>query len=222
MHAPSSKLNYLQQDNWRPYDSKAELLSKVCRRRHVANARLPDGPRPVLREIGINKASTFTGFCGRHDNEAFLPLAKEPMEVSHETVSLLTYRSVCHELFLKRCLKEFAPFQRYSAIGRDVSEKLRIERSCDYFEAGVLTAIRELSATKAYLDANILSKSYSGVSFYALSLDRFPGFSCSGVSQPEHDFHGNVLQDVSTLSLPSDWVACNSIVSGDSGLIILS
>src|SRR5215213_9220766 len=52
--------------------------------------------------IGVSDASTFTGFCSHHDDRAFAPLEKVPFEATAEQVFLLTYRSVCREVYGSR------------------------------------------------------------------------------------------------------------------------
>lgn len=55
----------------------------------------------VARRIGINGATTFPGFCEKHDNEVFACLEKEPFTASLEQIIALRYRSVCREACAK-------------------------------------------------------------------------------------------------------------------------
>lgn len=57
------------------------------------------GPDIALRKIGRNDASTFAGFCNRHDTELFRPLDTKPFDgVDREQLFLLAYRGITCEL----------------------------------------------------------------------------------------------------------------------------
>lgn len=57
------------------------------------------GPDIALRRIGRNDASTFAGFCNRHDTELFRPLDAKPLDgADPEQLFLLAYRGITCEL----------------------------------------------------------------------------------------------------------------------------
>jgi hypothetical protein len=57
------------------------------------------GPDIALRRIGRNDASTFAGFCNRHDTELFRPLDSKPLDgADREQLFLLAYRGITCEL----------------------------------------------------------------------------------------------------------------------------
>ena len=51
---------------------------------------------------GWREASTFAGFCDRHDSSTFAPLEKYPFTGTAEQCFLLAYRAECHELYQKQ------------------------------------------------------------------------------------------------------------------------
>ena len=55
-----------------------------------------------LRRVGWREASTFTGFCARHDAATFAPVETRPFESTPEQCFLLAYRALCHEIHSKR------------------------------------------------------------------------------------------------------------------------
>ncbi|MGC9944470.1 MAG: hypothetical protein ABSE48_21810 [Verrucomicrobiota bacterium] len=57
--------------------------------------------RIAPRRLGINQATTFPGFCEKHDNEMFSCLEKKPFTASQEQLIALRYRSVCREACVK-------------------------------------------------------------------------------------------------------------------------
>ncbi|MEH6478363.1 MAG: hypothetical protein V7727_21910, partial [Sneathiella sp.] len=58
-----------------------------------------DGPSIKFKEVGRNLATTFTGFCAKHDQTIFKPLDTKPFSAKDsEQLFLLAYRSICREL----------------------------------------------------------------------------------------------------------------------------
>ena len=69
--------------------------------------------RPVRRGVGV--ASTFTGFCARHDDQIFSPLEKFPLEGSPEQCFLVGYRALARELHIKSAVvRHFAGLEDLS------------------------------------------------------------------------------------------------------------
>jgi hypothetical protein len=78
------------------------VLDLLCSDGHVIMPRLETSldrrPRTVFQRIGRNRATTFTGLCGRHDQELFTTIDNEPIDLSNEQqLFLLAYRASLHE-----------------------------------------------------------------------------------------------------------------------------
>jgi hypothetical protein len=54
-----------------------------------------------IEKIGVRKASAFTGFCSRHDDQVFAKLEKEPFVARPDQVAALHYRVLARELYAK-------------------------------------------------------------------------------------------------------------------------
>ncbi len=55
----------------------------------------------TLEKRGINKISTFLGFCKKHDNDFFKLIDNEALLPTNHQIFLYAYRSLCRELFVK-------------------------------------------------------------------------------------------------------------------------
>ena len=55
----------------------------------------------IPRQISARDASTFTGFCDRHDNEMFKPVEAGRPILNEETIFLLSFRALAYELYTK-------------------------------------------------------------------------------------------------------------------------
>ncbi len=54
-----------------------------------------------LHRIGWREASTFTGFCAKHDSSTFEPLETAEFTATEEQCFLVGYRALCHEVYQK-------------------------------------------------------------------------------------------------------------------------
>jgi len=82
------------------------MLRRIAKYGHVytSDARMSTlvktGGIVSYRSVGVNEASTFTGFCGVHDDRTFKPIEKSGFIASHEHCFLLAYRVQSAENFL--------------------------------------------------------------------------------------------------------------------------
>lgn len=148
----------------------------------------------VLRR-GWRQASTFTGFCAKHDSQTFAPLENEAFEFSAESAFLLSYRALCHELYQKqsaaRALKKLAPL-----IDRGFSTTIQREMQGRNKSqgAGNQKAVSELLAQKRSADQDLFEKEYANWQFVCLEFEGELCIATCGASTPTIDLDGNQLQ----------------------------
>ena len=65
------------------------------------------GPAMPPQRQGVGSASTFTGFCAKHDDQIFSPLEKAPFEGTPEQCFLVAYRALARELHVKSAVASF-------------------------------------------------------------------------------------------------------------------
>lgn len=157
-------------------------LTKIAQDGHVLRPDPYTDPTEITR-IGINKASTFTGFCEFHDDKLFAPIEKFPLKLTRRHAFLLTFRVISRELFLKRRAVELsvpdgAPFPQFLLS----------------YQEGVRVAIRDLQMVHDEMGKALTNLHYRDTSYFAIEFNRIPGILCSGASNIEYDFHGNRLQ----------------------------
>ena len=66
---------------------RAGILTSIAEQGHVLTFYGSRNRKP--RRVGIGKASTFTGFCARHDDSTFAPVEKQAFSASQHQCSLL-------------------------------------------------------------------------------------------------------------------------------------
>ncbi len=83
-------------------------------------------PEVEFSEIGRNRASTFTGFCGTHDTEIFRPIDTNVIDPSNpEHLFLVAYRSAAREMHanLESATRIQAAYQKRVSDGLDPKDE---------------------------------------------------------------------------------------------------
>ena len=205
-------------------------LSRIARNGHVYTL-LKDGksfdesrwePTSGPNKIGLRKASTFTGFCARHDNELFAPLEKKPFFGTTEQIALLGYRAVCYELYMKKRDLAGTELRRELDRGQPLLLQRAMQEAFTLHNVGVRKAIEELEAMKSHYDKVIFDGLSKELDHYIATFDRVPDVMCSGVVQATHDFQGNLIGNLGNLSEAADWLSFALIDTDSGGAAIFS
>jgi hypothetical protein len=175
------------------------------------------------RLVGINQASTFTGFCALHDNQIFAPIEKNPFKECEEHAFLLAYRALCKELFLKKATIELvSAYKRILDKGKPRSEQENIQGFLSDYETGLRAGLRELEHYKSAYDIALINSDYSSVQYYIVQIDSIPEFMCSAPLQPDFDFKGHRLQSLANVSSILDHITFSLIATDNGGAIVFS
>lgn len=169
--------------------------------------------------VGVKKATTFTGFCEHHDNEAFKPIESSPFTPSKEFAFLLAYRAICRELHAKKFQHEMIATLEQAYRPLPEQEQLMQQENIKTYREGVTAGLDDLTHHKALYDPVLLSGDFSDVSYYAILFDNVPDFMCSSGILLEMDFRGNFLQTPEDFSKTSERLKqCTfSLIGTDTG-----
>ena len=203
-------------------------LERIARDGHVYGF-IPNYPSVAKDEdwasprlVGINKASTFSGFCSYHDNKTFKPIETGTIGATREHAFLLAYRALCRELFKTRARKDFMPYTKTFDRGKDEAGQVITQQFFNRMEVAIQSALRRDHRYKISYDEVLLSSDYSEVRYYVIALDRVPDFLCSGFFMPEYDFQGRHLQDCLDLSVDPDHLSFSLLPTNTGGVAVLS
>lgn len=212
-------------------------LSAIAQSGHVIRIfpRNVHDPSKIMWEpesIGINKASTFTGFCSHHDCTTFARIDTQPFSSDPESLLLYAYRSLCRELFMKRGHLELIEGMRDGDKGLPPNAQEDYQEFIRFHGLGVALGVRTMSRQKNAFDSALTAHDYSGMLYCVVEFDRTPGLLCSGTSIVEVDFDGrlypqlgnpNIWQEIVTFSLlPTERGGAAIFVSLDGGGIARS
>ena len=205
---------------------RSSSLKRIARDGHVygfvvsmQNLKTFNGKiRPEL--VGIKKASTFSGFCMRHDNEIFSPIENSDFEGTAEQCFLLGYRAEARELYTKTASASLQSYSKDIDAGRTREQQAQIQEINSLMDIGVQVGLNDNLALKAQYDEILISKSFENSFAYVIELDNPPSVMCSGGWFPTEDNDGNVLQNLGDLEAKMCAITCTSYWGGQTGLVI--
>ncbi len=173
-----------------------------------------------FKNMGINKASVFTGFCSKHDYEIFKSIENERFEITKKSAFLLAYRAHCYEYFTKKAALATTPFMSKLDKGRTVPEQVFLQEMIKSLKIGFETARRDQKLRKKQYDEMLKSEDFERIKYYIVELDTLPSLMCSGCINPTFDFQGNRLQNLSNLEAVLESISLSVIANDENkGLV---
>lgn len=178
--------------------------------------------RWVPEKIGINQASTFTGFCAVHDRVLFSCLENEKFTGTDEQCFALMFRSLSKEIYAKEGGLRSSDFAKNADKGKPQSNQLNIQEYVSLHQSGLNAAINELSNLKTSLDRILLSRQFSEIESVIFTFSKPLPIAVSSILSPERDFDGTNIQDLNDLTVSAEQVCFNAFSSEGKGYIVFS
>lgn len=174
-------------------------------------------------KIGINKASTFTGFCSHHDKTLFAPIEDNPFHVNSEHCFLVAYRAISSEVYVKHAASKVFHDIKYFDKGRSVEQQIIFQHAAkSNYDNNDLT-INDLNYIKAKLDIVLTQEKSSELKHVVFELERPPAIMGSAIVAPRFGFDGKSIQRFSqNLKDIPDYIIINSFSSTEKGYVVLS
>ncbi len=171
---------------------KSQALSAIAENGHVYMPLGDINKGIIYKKRGIEKqASTFLGFCKKHDNQLFEPIDNLPLIPTEQQVFLYAYRSLCRELFVKQNAKDSIDF---------VIETTQANKAIKELNAGIKIgtefSLKQLKIHKQHYDDSLKNKRYSDIQYTLFISKQKPNVVFSGLLLPDFDFSGRTLQDL--------------------------
>lgn len=176
--------------------------------------------RPQRR--GIRHASTFTGFCTKHDDAVFAPLEKVPFIGTREQCFLLAYRALARELYLKKgVLRYWDTRSSRLSLERGIPKELVLAPVAEFLK-GTTKAKNDIESHKLEYDHALSTKEYNEVKAYVVELSKPPPVMCSGGIFPEHTFTGERLQVLGNGPKRPSQIYFSSFADTTSGFVVFA
>ena len=174
---------------------------------------------PPVGRVGIGNASTFPGFCPKHDSALFEPLDRLQLELSAKSSFLLAYRALCREVLRKR--QEIASKQE--ELDMPAAEELLDRLDEIRFERTRLEILgwRDMEMAKLRMDECLLRGDFSAVDWAGWTTTTPLPLLAASYTCPGIGFDWEPLQDVGS-EHPAFYVAVSVLNTPSGGVLHLS
>jgi hypothetical protein len=150
-----------------------------------------------MKKLGVGKASTFPGFCSRHDTEMFKPVEQVDATLNAWNGFLLSFRAVAYELATKVASLEVSRETRgHIDKGHPFEVQSAIQNFMFAQQQGIKLGIRDVKLWKAEYDKAFTSRDLSSFRLYGITFNKVLPFVASGAFMPEFDYSGQELQQL--------------------------
>lgn len=147
--------------------------------------------QPAYKKYGINKVSTFLGFCKKHDNNLFEPIDNFPLIPTDQQIFLYAYRSLCKELFVKENSLKLIESQLNEGLNQKAINELLLN-----LRTGTAFGLKNLIEHKARYDSSLKKEFYHEIKYVLFLSKTKPFIAFSGLFYPDFDFMGRRLQNL--------------------------
>ena len=210
--------------------SEGLMLRAIARDGHVYtwsfNFKPTQGLHDKIKfeECGVNETSVFLGFCQKHDRVLFACLETEKFVCSSKQLAMLYFRAVAKEYYAK--LKQLESIVRPEELremhGLQPDSELEMGPDMALYETSSLTAVAEIHELKERLDRIIVTGDFRRVVSHVFEIEGgFPAV-CAGLTNPDFDFNGNLIQDLSNLSKKAEVISLSVVPQERSSFVIIS
>ncbi|HVT03494.1 MAG TPA: hypothetical protein VHL58_09005 [Thermoanaerobaculia bacterium] len=166
---------------------------------------------PVPELIGTRRASTFRGFCDRHDQELFRAAETVEFSASVEQLNLLNFRVIARRLFgLHQSLRHRTKMLDYDrGLPSVVQKEFFATTHRDIAEAE--RHLKNVTSLKAEYDDRITQSDFKNTNALVACFEGRPEFLCSDLVDPVFDF---LSRPMPLLPVPAHVCAYNLAISG--------
>jgi hypothetical protein len=177
--------------------------------------------RLKLHTVGWREASTFTGYCAKHDAIAFEPLEKTDFCGTPEQCFLVAYRALCHEVYQKLgILKADAVVRQMVDRGFSTEDQRDVQDFWNTFEAGSRDGLSDFQRLKAVMDKQLLSKDYSGWSRVVINFQGDLCVASTGTVSPNRNLEGEELQTLHNQDVPMESLPFGVVAAPQGGAVV--
>ena len=205
---------------------KSGSLQRIAREGHVYSINLSleslqkNQGSYVPKLLGINKASTFWGFCSKHDDTIFAPLEKRDFNGTPEQCFLIGYRALTLELYKKHAaVNLFSTLQNEVDKGNSFETQVEIQNLHQTAKMGFEAGLQDLNHYKSISDKILETHDFDTARAYIIELEEPPPVMGSGGFDPNQDFDGHILQDIADPSKIPDTLYFTSFYGGKCGVV---
>lgn len=208
--------------------SKSSSLKEIAKDGHVLTTfkAVVGGSKDSKLEpkkTGINRASTFTGFCAHHDNTLFSEIEDKEFEATEKQCFLVAYRALSREQFVKNRAKSTLEMTKNLDKGRSLPFQKSHQAIQTHLSNNNELSTGDLEHIKDIFDSCFEEDKYDCINHLVFELEQAPQVMSSAAGAPTIDFQGNLIQSItSDPKIIPDYLIINVFSSNGTGYIVLS
>lgn len=174
---------------------KGPLKSIADGSNHVYCFRKDQTGNDTVLRLGWQKASTFKGFCDKHDKEMFSPIEDELYQGSKKQSFIAGYRAVALEYFKKISVVKGLPFMsEYADRGMPVMEQFEFQKCLNSMKQGFFKGIDDFRETLNIYASSHKSQAYDDFESLTVYFVGDLDIAVSGCFSPEFTTSGKRIQ----------------------------
>jgi hypothetical protein len=175
----------------------------------------------VPQRQGVRRASTFRGFCDKHDAELFRPIETKSWDANKENAFLFSFRAVAYETHAKLAAKRIGLWQKtWIDRGDNFFEQATSQQFLANYLTGVELGIKDSLVWKEKFDRIYRHSAYSDYHYLCIEFrPALPIVTCGGM-HVEWDFNGRELQNIIREAPSYEHLTFNITASDDVSLVI--
>lgn len=208
--------------------SKGSSLKEIAKAGHVLTTFKAISPtyktsKLEPKKVGINRASTFTGFCGHHDNTLFSEIEDKEFKATEKQCFLVAYRALSREIFVKNRANSTLEMTKNLDKGMNLPFQKRHQAIQSYLSNNNDLSTGDLEYLKDILDSCFEEDKFERINHLVFKLEQAPQVMASAAVAPTVDFQGNLIQSItSDPKIIPDYLIINVFSSNGTGYIVLS
>jgi hypothetical protein len=171
-----------------------------------------------IRLVGVNRATTFTGFCEHHDRTIFRPIETVTFENRPDQAFLFHYRAFAWAYYDRAHRTDIL-----KAIHSDLASRLGRREVASLAERiGLnLVDLNELHPAKLRYETILKAGNADQFVFRAFRTKRVPGVACVEFFAPSKDLFGTTIQDGKQIVHAMQWISLTILLTPPNGGLVV-
>ena len=190
---------------------------------HVYSFGVDQNGTEEISKLGWQKASTFKGFCGKHDKELFSVIEDTPYTNGQEQNFIAGYRAYALEYFKKISVIKAVPFMRENLDrGMTYEDQVEFQQTLHAMKLGFFKGIDDFKETLDIFDDSYKLQTFNEFESAAIYFTGELNLVVSGCFTPEFTLEGEKVQSLDRDSRFVENIAINTLSTEHGFAIVFS
>lgn len=208
--------------------SVGAALNHIAEDRHVLGYKLgfkelnESNGLVLPQKLGIRQASTFFGFCAKHDKELFSCVENEEFKGRLDQCCTLAFRVAAKEYYTKKSSQVLPDILRDADKGKSSATQKALQKFIKMQAAGTDAGLRDIKSHYDELAQILVEEKFNQVKSVIFEFDDAVPVMFAGGFAPSEDFDGNALQDLRDVDQVAQDLFMSAVGTSSGSSIVLS